>query len=315
MTFSNTVETIGYRAFAECMSLVEVSLPESLQSIGNYAFYRCHNLKNVDFANVNKIEQGAFEDCIRLENVELGKGTEYISIDAFKNCIRLQSVTVYNPDCQIDSYRDTLPENALLCGYDYSTLEKYADDWMRSFTVIGGEHTHRYSEKITTQATCEESGVRTFSCPCGDSYTESIDALGHKEVAFGGKAATCTESGLSVGTKCQRCNKVFDAEEIIPATGHNMVADVANSINATCTNNGISVVVCTACGTADSQTINAIGHNMVNGKCITCGYGEAKECDCKCHKGGISGLLFKLIIFFQKFLRMNKTCDCGAAHY
>lgn len=315
LKFSDTVESIGYRAFAECMSLVEVTLPESLKSIGNYAFYRCHNLKTVDFANVNKIEKGAFEDCIRLENVELGKGTEYIGTDAFKNCIRLQSVTVYNPDCQIDSYRDTLPENALLCGYDYSTLEKYADDWMRSFTVIGGEHTHRYSEKITTQATCEESGVRTFSCPCGDSYTESIDAPGHKKVAFGGKAATCTENGLSVGTKCQRCNKVFVAEEIIPATGHNMIADAANSINATCTDNGVLAVVCTVCGIAESQTINAIGHNMVNGKCIACGYGEAKECDCNCHKGGISGLLFKLILFFQKFLRMNKTCECGIEHY
>ncbi len=40
-------------------------------------------------------------------------------------------------------------------------------------------HTCSYSSSITKNATCTATGVRTYSCSCGSSYTESIPALGH----------------------------------------------------------------------------------------------------------------------------------------
>ncbi len=43
-------------------------------------------------------------------------------------------------------------------------------------------HTHTYVESITTPATCTEPGVKTFTCECGESYTEAIEALGHDYV-------------------------------------------------------------------------------------------------------------------------------------
>ena len=39
------------------------------------------------------------------------------------------------------------------------------------------------------------------------------------------------------------------------------------------------------------------------------------NCDCGCHATGIKNLLFKFLLFFQKFLKLNSTCDCGKAHY
>ena len=39
-------------------------------------------------------------------------------------------------------------------------------------------HTHSYSSKVTTAATCGKDGVKTFTCSCGDSYTEKIAATG-----------------------------------------------------------------------------------------------------------------------------------------
>ena len=39
-------------------------------------------------------------------------------------------------------------------------------------------HTHSYSSKVTTAATCGKEGVKTFTCSCGDSYTEKIAATG-----------------------------------------------------------------------------------------------------------------------------------------
>lgn len=43
-------------------------------------------------------------------------------------------------------------------------------------------HVHKYSGRITKQATCTQAGVKTFTCSCGGSYTETIAATGHKYV-------------------------------------------------------------------------------------------------------------------------------------
>ena len=50
---------------------------------------------------------------------------------------------------------------------------------------------HSYTSKVTTAATCDKTGVKTFTCSkCGDSYTESIAALGHNYVS-----GTCSKCG------------------------------------------------------------------------------------------------------------------------
>ena len=36
-----------------------------------------------------------------------------------------------------------------------------------------------YTGSITKEATCTEAGVRSYTCSCGDSYTENIPATGH----------------------------------------------------------------------------------------------------------------------------------------
>lgn len=39
------------------------------------------------------------------------------------------------------------------------------------------------------------------------------------------------------------------------------------------------------------------------------------DCSCNCHKTGISKVIFKIVLFFQKIFGLNKTCVCGIAHY
>ena len=43
-------------------------------------------------------------------------------------------------------------------------------------------HTCKYTGKVTKQPTCTETGVKTYTCSCGKSYTEKIPASGHKYV-------------------------------------------------------------------------------------------------------------------------------------
>ena len=39
------------------------------------------------------------------------------------------------------------------------------------------------------------------------------------------------------------------------------------------------------------------------------------ECNCNCHKSGISKFFFDFALFFQKLFGANKDCACGVAHY
>lgn len=40
-------------------------------------------------------------------------------------------------------------------------------------------HTHSYTAKVTTPATCTKNGVKTYTCSCGNSYTETIEKIDH----------------------------------------------------------------------------------------------------------------------------------------
>ena len=40
-------------------------------------------------------------------------------------------------------------------------------------------HTHSFECEVTDEATCTEEGLLTYTCDCGESYTEKTDALGH----------------------------------------------------------------------------------------------------------------------------------------
>ena len=63
-------------------------------------------------------------------------------------------------------------------------------------------HTHNWDDgKVTIAPTCEEKGVKTYSCACGESYTEDISALGHTfvndECACGKKVSVGLEYTLN----------------------------------------------------------------------------------------------------------------------
>ena len=109
---------------------------------------------------------------------------------------------------------------------------------------------HNYTSKVTVAPGCETQGEKTFTCPCGDSYTEAIAATGHTAVIDAVKAPTCTEPGLTQGSHCSVCNKVLAEQQVVPATGHTKGAD------ANCTD----AQTCTVCGT---QLAAALGHAYV----------------------------------------------------
>ena len=79
-----------------------------------------------------------------------------------------------------------------------------------------GEHTHSYTASITSAATCTETGVMTYTCSCGDSYTETISATGHsyETVAEVKTAATTSKAGTLITKQCSECGDVASTKTI-----------------------------------------------------------------------------------------------------
>ena len=79
----------------------------------------------------------------------------------------------------------------------------------------------------------------------------------------------------------------------------------------------MTIAFCTSCSDTLNATIPAMGHSFANGnlKCSNCGYGITSDWSCKCHSGGLTSVLFKFLLVFQKLFRTNKACAFGVAHY
>ena len=81
------------------------------------------------------------------------------------------------------------------------------------------EHTHVYKEEITTAATCTTNGLKTFTCECGNTYTEDIVAEHNWSAEYTvDNKATCTTTG-SKSIHCSNCSEKKDITEVA-ATGH-----------------------------------------------------------------------------------------------
>ena len=138
---------------------------------------------------------------------------------------------------------------------------------------------------ITTAPTCENAGVKTFTCTrCKETKTEAISATGHTPVQIPEKPATCTEPGHKAGTKCSVCGAVLSGLEEIPAKGHAVVVDPA--VEPTCTEPGKTEGKhCSVCGKVivAQEVIPAKGHTVVIDPAVepTCtepGKTEGKHC-------------------------------------
>ena len=80
---------------------------------------------------------------------------------------------------------------------------------------------------------------------------DRTEKLGHDEQLIPGKAATCTESGLTDGKKCIVCGEILVAQSVIDATGHSFT-DYQPDNNATDTEDGTKTAKCDHCDATDT---------------------------------------------------------------
>ena len=91
----NSVTSIGNYAFYNCSKLTSVTIPEGVTTIGDYTFYNCSQLTNIEIPNsVTSMGYGVFRDCTSLTNVTIGSGVTNILNNIFNGCNKLESINV-----------------------------------------------------------------------------------------------------------------------------------------------------------------------------------------------------------------------------
>ena len=95
VTIPNSLTSIGNYAFYGCSSLTTISVPNSVTSLGNYAFYGCSSLTSVTLGNaIPVIDYCTFSECSNLTSITIPNSVTSIGNSAFSNCTQLASVTI-----------------------------------------------------------------------------------------------------------------------------------------------------------------------------------------------------------------------------
>ncbi len=158
------------------------------------------------------------------------------------------------------------------------------------------EHTWDNADGVvTTEPTCTEDGVRTWTCTvCDYEKTQAIDKKGHN---YGelvpAKEESCTYTGNRAYYHCEACDTYFDetkvASNLTDLTIHTNPDKHAyapqDGLAATCTEAGYTAYdKCAFCNHESGKTvIDALGHTeetipAVDATCTETGLSEGKKC-------------------------------------
>ena len=94
------VQNIPAYAFYHCSSLLgELTLPESLVSVGYYAFAGCDEITTINYNATNCTVMGSaqypvFYDCISIQHINIGENVQSIPNYAFKRCFNVTDMSV-----------------------------------------------------------------------------------------------------------------------------------------------------------------------------------------------------------------------------
>lgn len=209
-------------------------------------------------------------------------------------------------------------------------------------------HTTAYRSEVPASCGVDGTKAHYYCKNCslcfydseGKSVATQSDLIiknNHKFQSLSYVAPTCTQDGLTSGTKCLTCGRVVQSQQIIPKTNHSYPSYWTEVFAATCSSTGLKVKVCTSCKNELREEIPKRAHTYdENGNCTVCeknindpdpepepgtnpGQGSDNNnvnCSCSCHKDGLKKFLFKIILFFQKIFGLNQYCkECGVAHY
>lgn len=127
----NSVTSIGKYAFYNCFALKSVRIPDTIYTIKKEAFYACRELTSLTIPkHVTSISDGAFNECKALIDVyyltdrPIEESTEIFSYSTYNNA------TLWVPEGAVFNYQNTNPWNSFstIKEFDNSNVNEVMED-------------------------------------------------------------------------------------------------------------------------------------------------------------------------------------------
>lgn len=273
------VTDIGDYSFYGCTALKNVEISNSVTDLGDMAFALCTSLTSINIpVSVDEIETYAFAGCTSLNSIALPARLEEIGIGAFKGCISLKSVSIPNTledvDSQAFEYCLSLKEVSLPSNVDEI-------GWLAFSSCLSLESVRIYSRL----ARIDFGAIGTTNL----KLTGSLDTL----IGIYKQLATLTAQGKANTPEAAALKTQADAQA------------------QTVVDTPLTTVVIH--GTKNSVAQNYAQQNGLKFELLD--DDPSTYCTCICHKSGFMGFIYKIERIFWKLFRINKYCDCGAEHY
>ena len=153
----------GYPGNSLCRNIHSVTIPESVTSIGKYAFARCSSLTSLKLGeNIKTIGDHAFYYCIKLESVTIPQSVTFMGDRAFTGCAQLNSLTINDAAISIGdwTFDECYKLTTLSLGEKIKTIGDYAF------------YDCRILNNVTIPQSVTSIGDHAFGCCFGmDSFT------------------------------------------------------------------------------------------------------------------------------------------------
>ena len=270
VTIPDSVTSIGDYAFAES-HLTSITLPNSITEIGNRVFLLT-NLTSITIPDsVTTIGARAFGECSRLASVTIPNSVTTIGDYAFANCDSLTSIAIpvsvtYIGKDAFENHGSIVMGRLKYVFYEGTEAQKkkivfdsgnegLKFDTVWHYQAIG--HTWD-AGKITTDSTCAKDGIKTYNCTeNGCDATESeVIAKKTNHTWDAGKIttdSTCVKEGVKTYTCTASGCGKTYTEAVAKKTNHTWDAGKITK-DSTCAKAGVKTYTCTLSGCGATRT-------------------------------------------------------------
>lgn len=134
ITLPGSLEKIGEAAFIYC-GMREITIPKGIAEIARMAFYHCDQLETVHLQEgLRGIGWDAFSECASLSDIRLPNTLERIELRAFAHCTSLKQLTI--PASVTTLYAGFVDADTVLLVERGSTMETWLQEEGYQHTLV-----------------------------------------------------------------------------------------------------------------------------------------------------------------------------------
>ena len=120
-----TLETIGSYAFSGC-SITSVTIPANVMTIGSDAFYYCKKLESVEIDGAETVGSSAFSYCEALKDIVI-RNIGTLDSHVFENCTSLVSITIDAESIGTGAFSGCTTLTSVVIGKNVKSLDNSGD--------------------------------------------------------------------------------------------------------------------------------------------------------------------------------------------